>query len=68
MKGRIVGSSGQIACRNCGNDRFEIPTDEWSDNLVSCGCGQVVGPYRSLVAFADNEGHTAVNAIIKPLT
>ena len=63
---KITGSNGTIACKFCGNDQFELPQDKMSDEVVQCKCGNAVGPYLSLLAFANGEGHTAVNAYLKP--
>lgn len=64
--GRIVGSHGIVSCTRCNNDQFEILEDQKSDEVLRCRCGSVMGPYFSLVAFANGEGHTAVNANLQP--
>jgi hypothetical protein len=64
MKEAIFGSAGTIACLTCNATKFELPTDRSRDDLVSCRCGETLGPYLSLVAFANGEAHTPVNATI----
>lgn len=65
---RIIGIQGTIICRQCQNDLFILPQIRTSDELVRCKCGNQIGPYLSLVAFADGEAHTPVNADLKPST
>lgn len=54
-----------VACNGCGNVVFELPTEAARNSLIRCQCGRIVGPYRSLLAFADNDPHTSVNASLQ---
>jgi hypothetical protein len=57
MKSMIFGSKGQVACLSCGGTRFVI-----HDAIVQCRCGEMIGRYLSLCAFANGEAHEGVNA------
>src|SRR5262245_46411934 len=57
MKNMIFGSKGQVACLSCGGTRFVIHNE-----IVQCRCGEMIGRYLSLCAFANGEAHEGVNA------
>jgi hypothetical protein len=57
MKNMIFGSKGQVACLSCGGTRFLI-----HDEIVQCRCGEMIGRYLSLCAFANGEICEGVNA------
>jgi len=64
---RIEGRNGKVICRICQRDRFRIPHTNNPEEIIQCVCGNVVGPISSLKAKANGEGHTSVNAEIRPI-
>lgn len=68
MKGSIAGQRGFVTCLTCCSTKFELPLDRSRDDLVGCRCGETLGPYLSLVAFADSEAHTPVNARVMQIS
>jgi hypothetical protein len=65
---KIIGMHGKIICNVCLRDDFKLPLTNNLEELIQCACGNTLGPLSSLKAKASGEGHTPVNADVRPLS
>jgi hypothetical protein len=58
-----IGNYTRLAsCATCGNTIFDVPDTKAFDPVIECPCGNAVGPYLSILAYANGEARTSVNA------
>jgi hypothetical protein len=58
----------EVKCVKCMSATLNVPDDLTGDPLVTCECGHLVGPYRSLVAALQGEAHTIIHGYFTGVT